>query len=98
MDTTGIVVSIVLGTIGLVALFGTYAISIVSYIRKAIKNTITEKQLRRNIRDRVKDDKRKREQKDYGKKHNRNRKDNYSANSENSFSYYDHSIRYSMPC
>ena len=54
------VVSIVLGTIGLVALFGTYAISIVSYIRKAIKNTITEKHLRRNIRDRVRDDKRKR--------------------------------------
>lgn len=97
METAGMVV-IILGTIVLVALFGTYAISIVSYIGKEIKNTLNKKHCRANIRDRVKDNKRKREQKDYGKKYRRNREeDNYSANSKNSFSYCDYCIHYSKP-
>ena len=94
VETAKIVV-IMLGTFVLVALFGTYAIRLVSLLEKKVKNAINEKHCKANFRNII-DDKRKREQKDHGKKCRRNREDNnHSANSKNSFSSYAQYIGHS---
>ena len=94
METAKIVV-IMLGTFVLVALFGTYAIRLVSLLEKKVKNAINEKHCKANFRS-ISDDKRKGEQKDHGKKCRRNREDNnHSTNSENSFSSYAQYIGHS---
>ena len=96
VETARIVV-IMLGTFVLVALFGTYAIRLVSLLEKKVKNAINEKHCKANFRNIIEDDKRKREQKDYGKKRRRIREDNnHSANSKNSFSSYDQCIGHSQ--